>query len=66
MKAKRYRSLVSMINDPQRKDFLNIIIESFHCAIIEKEMPYCYFTNLLYKKVGVAMKTISGSSVCVG
>lgn len=50
MKDKRYRCLASMVSDPDRKSVLNIIKESFHCAIIEKEVPYYYFTNLLYKR----------------
>lgn len=40
----------TMLNDPERKSLYEIIKESLHCTLIEKELPYYYFTSLLYKK----------------
>lgn len=39
-----------MLNDEERKPLYKIVKESLHCALIEKEIPYYYFTSLLYKK----------------
>jgi len=39
-----------IIKDPNRKNLLQILIESMHAGFIEKEIPIFYFYNLLYKK----------------
>lgn len=39
-----------IITDKKRKNIFQIIIESIHASFLEKENPFFYFYNLLYKK----------------
>lgn len=39
-----------VLNDEERKNMVKIFKEALHYMMIEKELPYCYFSSLLYKK----------------
>ncbi len=39
-----------VLDDKERKNIVKIFREALHYMMIEKELPYCYFSNLLYKK----------------
>lgn len=39
-----------VLEDKERKNLTKILKESVHYMMIEKELPYCYFSSLLYKK----------------
>ncbi|PPA69510.1 sugar-transfer associated ATP-grasp domain-containing protein [Jeotgalibacillus proteolyticus] len=42
--------LRTVMKDKERKPIYQILKEAIHCVLIEKELPYYYFTSLLYKK----------------
>lgn len=46
----KLNKLKYVLKDQNRKNMLQIIVESLHAGFIEKEIPIFYFYNLLYKK----------------
>lgn len=53
--------LKKILKDSDRKFIFRILIELFHCFIIEKEIPYYYFQNLLHKKDAPDYKQFIGN-----
>ena len=48
--GKAISAIKIVLEDEERKSIVRVLKESFHYMMIEKELPYCYFTSLLYKK----------------
>lgn len=44
------KNIKTVLRDKDRKSLFTIIIQSLHCSLIEKDIPFYYYTSLLYKK----------------